>query len=279
MTSVIIPAHNEQAGIPRLLAALLSSAGPAELEIVVVCNGCTDATAAQARTFGAQVQVVEIEQPSKAAALRRGDEVATTFPRLYVDADVVLGTQDVRDLVKTLTESRLLATSPTRRTVRTGLSRAARWYYAVWERLPQVRTGLFGRGVIAVSEEGFRRIAELPRVMADDLAFSESFSPTERAITASAEVLVFPARTWRALVERRVRVAIGNQQLRDAGLSTPAAGTSVADLARIVRSEPRLAAGVALFAATAAYARAAGRRRARRGPVAWVRDETSRSGG
>ena len=39
---------------------------------------------------------------------------------------------------------------------------SVRWYYDVWTQLPEVRRGLFGRGVVAVSEAGYARIAKLP---------------------------------------------------------------------------------------------------------------------
>ena len=56
--SVVIPAHDEEAVVGRCLAALLDGARPGELDVVVVCNGCTDATADIARGFGRGVRVV-----------------------------------------------------------------------------------------------------------------------------------------------------------------------------------------------------------------------------
>ena len=46
--SVVIAAHAEDV-LGRSLDALLSTARPTELEIVVVCNGCTDRTVEFAR--------------------------------------------------------------------------------------------------------------------------------------------------------------------------------------------------------------------------------------
>ena len=63
---------------------------PGELDVVVVCNGCTDQTAELARSCGYQVRVVELASASKPAALRIGDAAALAFPRLYLDADVIL---------------------------------------------------------------------------------------------------------------------------------------------------------------------------------------------
>src|SRR5690349_17015586 len=88
--SVVIPAHNEGTVIERCLDALFGGIDPAALDVVVACNGCVDDTAQRARLSGHPVRVLELGQASKAAALRAGDEAARYFPRLYLDADVVL---------------------------------------------------------------------------------------------------------------------------------------------------------------------------------------------
>src|ERR1700730_14723213 len=78
--SVVIPSHNEEHVIGRCLQALTDGAQADELEIIVVCNGCSDRTAAIARTWPATT-VVELSEVSKSAALNAGDLHATRFPR------------------------------------------------------------------------------------------------------------------------------------------------------------------------------------------------------
>ena len=73
MISVIIPAHNEEVVITRCLQALLEDAPIDAMEVFVVCNGCTDRTAELARAQGYPVQVIEIPEASKVAALNAGD--------------------------------------------------------------------------------------------------------------------------------------------------------------------------------------------------------------
>src|SRR4029453_13779336 len=90
MTSIIIPAHNEESVIRRGLHAVLDGAAPGELEVIVVCNGCSDATADVAREFGIAVRVIETDVPSKSNALNLGDAAATRFPRFYLEADGTL---------------------------------------------------------------------------------------------------------------------------------------------------------------------------------------------
>ncbi|MFI0356741.1 glycosyltransferase family 2 protein [Actinomadura sp. 9N407] len=273
--SIVIPAHNEAKVLGRLLSGLLESARPGEFDIVVVPNGCTDATARIAASFGDAVRVAETPEASKAAALRLGDGAARGFPRLYVDADIELRTGDVRALAKALDHPGTLAAAPHRRLAMNGRPWPVRAYYAVWTRLPEIRRGLFGRGVIAVTEEGHARLAALPHVMADDLASSLAFAPDERAIVGAAEVVVHPPRTFGDLLRRRERAAAGTDQLEEAGLDQPggSARTGPADLAAIARREPWLVPHIAVFLAVAVIAR---RRASRTGTTTWQRDESSR---
>ena len=82
MISVIIPARNESLVIARTLKAITAGADPDQIDVVVVCNGCTDGTAAIARGFGAPVRVIESDVGGKTNALNLGDQAASTFPRI-----------------------------------------------------------------------------------------------------------------------------------------------------------------------------------------------------
>lgn len=276
VATVVVPAHNEERGLSRLLPALLGGAEPGEFAVLVVCNGCTDRSAAEARRHGADVEVVELREASKSAAMAAGGARVGAFPVVFADADVTLDTAGLRALAAEVGRAGILAAGPIRRLEREGVSRLAGWYYDVWERLPQVRSGLFGRGVIALSEAGFRRVSRLPPFISDDLAFSEAFLPEERSIVSNAVVSVWPARTWAALLDRRIRVVRGNRELGRAGGISSSASTSVGDLLRIARAEPGLAARMPLFLVMTFAARIAARS-VRFGRTGWLRDETSRA--
>lgn len=291
MTSIVIPAHNEGRVIGRLLDSLLAESCTDEFDIVVVCNGCTDDTAQVAGGRGSDVRVVEIEEPSKHRALRAGDAHARGFPRLYVDADVVITTSDVRALIQPLDDSSaILATAPERDLPLAGCAWRVRAYYRVWQRLPAVRQGLFGRGVIAVSEAGYSRIAALPPLMADDLAASLAFAPDERLVVDTARVVVRPPRTWSDLVKRRIRAATSSAQLEHhqrqepgtggpEAAAAPSARTGKADLLAVLRAEPRLLPGMVVFLWAAVAARRGSRKAIRSQDFGtWLRDESSREG-
>ncbi|WP_066584973.1 glycosyltransferase [Cellulomonas timonensis] len=286
VAGVVVPAHDEERTIARLLSALTSDPDIA-LEVVVVCNGCADRTADVARRVAlapgglSTVTVVELAAAGKPGALRRGDEATATFPRVYVDADVEITAASIAALAAALDgglDGGPLAAGPERQVPRDGVDWPVRWYYDVWERLPQVRDGLFGRGVVALSAKGHARLRGLPSMLSDDLVMSEAFTPAERVIVPGAVVVVRPPRTLRDLVRRRVRVATGNAQADGAGLRGAAATTSPGMLARLVRERPSSAPKAGVFLAVALVARARARRAVRRGDFrTWLRDESSRA--
>jgi hypothetical protein len=276
--SVVVPAHNEAGVIGRLLDGLVSSAAPEELEVLVVANGCTDDTVKVAESFGPAVRVLSVPSASKREALAIGNREAKGFPRIYVDADVELRTEDVRALAQALRHPGALAATPELVLALAGSSWPVRWYYDVWTRLPEVRRGLFGRGVVAVSEAGYARIAEMPPMLADDLVASLAFSPAERIIATGARVVVWPPRTLTDLLRIRIRAAIGVAQVeRTEGAPASTARTRPSDLLAMVKDRPRAAPRVALFLTVAMLARfRAGRAVRHEDYSTWHRDESSR---
>jgi hypothetical protein len=152
-----------------------------------------------------------------------------------------------------------------------------RAYYDVWERLPAVREGLYGRGVLAVNERGYQRIADRPDVIGDDLYFHSRFEPAERRIMDRAVSVVRAPRTLADLLRRRTRAARANSQLgqRTAG-QTDTSLNSGKQLLRLTRA-PRLWPGIAVFATVTVVARLRALvQRWSRSETVWLRDESSR---
>ncbi|GAB7043512.1 MULTISPECIES: glycosyltransferase family 2 protein [Catenuloplanes] len=269
MISVVVPAHNEAAMLGRCLDRVT---GP-EVQVVVVPNGCTDDTAAIARDRG-DVHVVELAEGSKTAALNAGDRTATGFPRIYVDGDVVLTPGSVHRLAEALRRTGALVAVPRREPDLTGRPLAVRAYYAIHNRLPAVRTGLFGRGVIALSATGRSRFGEFPAVMADDLFLDSLFGADERVVVDEAAAEVATPRRTADLLARLRRVRSGNTALRAAS-----AGTRRSDrwswLRDVVLRRPWLAPAGVIYVGLTLLAAA----QARRAPsTTWERDESSRAG-
>ncbi len=249
-----------------------------DLEIIVVANGCTDNTSEIARSFGPYVRVICLPVASKHFAMLAGDQAATSFPRIYVDADVELRLADVLVLDAELREPGVLAAAPTRVLRLDGRPRLVRWYYDIWAQLPQVRHGLFARGVVAVNEAGHRRLTSLPPLMADDLAASLSFAPAERRIAADAQVIYHVPMKFADLLRRRIRAVTGTAQIeRNAQAPPSTERTRPADLMAIVLAKPTAVPQVAVFVAVTMIARLAARRAiVRKDYTTWLRDDSSR---
>jgi hypothetical protein len=278
VTTVIIPAHNEAQVIERLLTRITEDAQQGELEIIVVANGCTDKTADIAAACGPMVRAVSIATPSKHEAFLAGDRLTNDFPRIYVDADVEIGTDDIRALADALGKPGVLAVGPSRFLESADSPVLVRWYYDVWQRLPAVRDGLFGRGVIGLDAEGHARITALPRLMSDDLGWSLAFSDSERLIVGQARVMLRLPRTTADLLRRRTRAATGVAQLESTeGAPSSTARTRPADLLAIARQGPQMIPRILVFAAMALAAKWQGNKATRRGDYStWLRDESSR---
>jgi len=212
--SIVIAAHNEEAVIGACLDALARQASPSlPLQIVVCANGCTDRTVAIASREG--VVVLDLAEPGKSAAINAGDDVATEYPRIYLDADIIAPPDAIAALTERLASGPpVLVAVPRRRLDVAGRPWPVRAYFAINERLPAFKNGLFGRGMIALSLDGRRRFEAFPTLIADDLFLDSQFSDDEKAEVASVEVVVAAPHTTRALLQRLIRVRRGNEEMR-----------------------------------------------------------------
>lgn len=219
MPSIIIPAHNEESVIGRLLAGITADSdrprdGDREdLEIWVVCNGCTDATAQRARSFGEGVRVIETEVASKSEALRLGDRAAQRFPRFYVDADVLISRKTIDRVSEVLAEGRCLAAAPRLRVDLTGAPWTVRAYYKIWLSLPYHLDGMIGSGVYAMSREGRARFDEFPDIISDDGFARLQFAPDERRTVEDVDFTIMPPTSLKGVVNVKRRSQKGLLQL------------------------------------------------------------------
>jgi glycosyltransferase involved in cell wall biosynthesis len=278
--SVVIPAHDEATVIGRLLDALTNDSRADELELVVVANGCTDATARVAASYGASVTVVVIDEASKIAALEAGDRAATVFPRAYVDADVVLDVSALLALADELARpDGPLVASPRLEVDTDGASWAVRQHYRIWELTDYRRSGHIGSGVYALSADGRRRFGRWPQVIADDRFVQQLFLPGQRRTLDEHAFTVRSARTLSAHLRRSTRIARGNLELPGGLQHATAApgGTRAANLVRRVAARPDLWTAFAVYSVTSTLPRLTARRQiAERGEPLWARDETTR---
>lgn len=262
--SVVVAAWNEEAVIASALERMLEGAAPNELDVVVVCNGCTDATAARARAFEPRVRVLELDEPGKVEALAAGDAVALGYPRAYVDADVAIDVQTLRALAGALADGTFDAAAPAVRVDASRSSWPVRAYVRIWSELPRVRHGLAGRGAYALSRRGRMLVGSMAGVTNDD-GYVDAIL-TDRAVTLTEHHTVVTApRELRDVVRRRVRVHLGNEQLRADGVRSGEHATSVRELASIVWHRPSLALPAVVFVLVTIASRLEARRTRRAG--------------
>lgn len=210
--SVIIPAHDEAAVIADSLASLLAQARDDD-EIIVVCNGCTDDTAAIARRFEPRVTVLDTPVASKTAALNLGDRHASAFPRIYMDADVTLGEGALDGIARALESGRWLAVSPDPVMDCSGAGWAVKAYYDIWLSLPYCKSGMLGAGVYALSEEGRKRFDRFPDVIADDGYVRALFKEHERGKAEGAHSIVRAPASLHWLIKIKRRSRLGQMEL------------------------------------------------------------------
>jgi glycosyltransferase involved in cell wall biosynthesis len=275
VASVVIPAHDEAAVIERCLSRLVPFGPDPTLDVVVVANGCSDDTADRARRAGARV--LETDEPGKGNALNLGDSSCSAFPRVYLDADVVLTHDDLMALVRQVARPGVLAGAPRMAWNPTGTSWAVRAYYRVWTALPYVTRGLLGSGVYALSAEGRARFDAFPTLVGDDTFVRSLFAERERSLVHEAVFTVHPPRTLRSLLAVKTRVWSGNELHDPAGLPARAGGTSGPSAATVLLGRPELWPAVPVYAAVYVAARLNAKRRMRVGTAGtWDRDLTSR---
>jgi glycosyltransferase involved in cell wall biosynthesis len=277
MISIIIPAHNEGSVIARGLKQVIDGAAPNEIEVIVVCNGCTDNTASVARSFGPPVKVIVTEISGKTHALNLGDQVATGSTRFYVDADVVIKYEAIQQLANRLKSGDVLAIAPKPTFELESCSWSVRSYYEIRSLLPSAQEGIGGSGVYALSEAGRKRLGEFPALIADDGYVRIHFQDNERETLASAHSTVFPPQTLKDLIVTKTRSHYGSFELEKLhpALWKNRGESNNKSLIRLFNS-PSLWLKLAVYCSITIIARRRARKRLGYGTIKWDRDNTSR---
>ncbi|MCL4188777.1 MAG: glycosyltransferase [Rhodobacteraceae bacterium] len=273
MLSIIIPAMNEAGWIGPCLDVLIASDDPGvAVEIIVAANGCTDATAAEARARtaaaaarGWRLAVHEMPAAGKPAALDAGDAAAGGALRLYLDADVAVSPPLLARLAVALAAVPA-AYATGRPEVAPAASAVTRAYARIWTRLPFFRSAAPGFGLFAVNAAGRARWGAFPRVISDDTYVRLLFRPEER-IEVAATYRWPMVEGFAALVRVRRRQDAGVAEIarRFPGLLAneakprPAAGV----LARLALADPAGAAAYAAVAVAVRFGRSSGWARGR----------------
>ena len=211
--SVIIPAHNEAGRIGPCLAALFASDPvPGGAEAIVVANGCTDATLAEARAMQAAagvwpLTVLELVEGDKTRALGAGETVARGAVLAYLDADVIVSPPLMAALAETL-GGPAPAYASGRGVIPEPESRPSRLYARFYREVPFFHTGVPGCGLFALNRAGRARWGDWPGIISDDTFARLNFTPAERQLVPAS--YAWPVvEGWAALVRVRRRQEAG----------------------------------------------------------------------
>jgi glycosyltransferase involved in cell wall biosynthesis len=280
--SLIIPAHDEEAVIERCLRSVMASTIADQVEVLVVCNGCTDATAEVARSVSSDIRVLELPVAAKYAALNLGDREATAANRAYLDADTILSPGALEAVAGLLERPEVLAASPEIRFDVDNCSWPARQFHRIWRQSPYFRGVTLGAGFYAISAEGRRRFESFPPVVGDDYLVAGHFRECERALAVGETFRPLLPTTLRSMLHVHVRHYGAHAEL-DEWLATQGhsplpghARSSFGWLASTLR-QPGNWAGVPLFVGVKLISIAMARREHRtRGMSSWNRDQVGR---
>lgn len=186
-TTILIPAHDEAAYLPVCLGALMASDSvQGGAEVIVIANGCTDDTAAVARSFAEQAElkgwhlrVLELAEGNKLGAWNAGEAAATGGVLIYLDADVTVSLPLIAQLAEILNtdEPRYASGRPQ---VTVGGGGLTRLYTRFWLTTPFMTRGVPGFGIFAMNRAGRARWGNWPDIISDDTYARLNFSPDER---------------------------------------------------------------------------------------------------
>jgi glycosyltransferase involved in cell wall biosynthesis len=275
IASIVIPAHNEQAVISRCLTGLLKDSFPGELEILVVCNGCTDNTAGVAATFGPDVRVLQCPVASKIAALNFGDHATGIFPRIYLDADIAVDTSVIRKTVEALNNGTLTAAPSVRFD-----TRLASWpvqaFYKVWALHPYFDHAMIGSGFYAVSQEGRKRWENFPQITADDAFVLSQFEEHERQTVSNCEFSVSTPTNLSDLIKIKTRSRRGNKELKTLDIKRFTSKTPRWEFAAKLLAQPLLWVSCVIYAWVVLLTTIRAAKTAQSRAGLWERDDSSR---
>jgi glycosyltransferase involved in cell wall biosynthesis len=219
MVNVVIPAWNEQKVLPACLASVLGQDYPGPMRLIVIANGCKDATAAVARSVvdaarrrGIEMIVIELACANKPAALNAGDAVCIPGIRVYLDADIQLSSNAIAVMVHCLSGPAASMSCP-QALIAPSRAWLIRRYARMLQNLTYFQAGTFGCGVYAVNAAGRRRWSEFPDLLAEDSFVRNHFSEVERRLAAGSSFTLRLQDDWRDLVRVAGRWIRGRAEL------------------------------------------------------------------
>lgn len=218
---IIIPAHNEEGSIRKLLDALTENNWADSYKIIVSCNGCTDNTASIVRSYR-NVTCFETQTPSKVNAINVAEQEVCSYPRIYIDADVVINNNSVIKLIERLNEVEAASIAVPVAVINVlHSSFFVRRFYQAWQATRFVKVDGHGCGVYALNKNARKLFEDFPDLIADD-GYVRYILPKSAIIRVEDSVSrVNAPRDLHSLLGITTRSKLGNIQLAHTILRKP----------------------------------------------------------
>ncbi len=275
--SIIVPAYNEAAVIGAALAPLALAVARGELELIVVPNNCSDATAEVARRACPGATILPTATPGKTNAMNLGVAAASGEALIFLDADLTVSPETIQAVAEPLIAGRALAACGRMGVDTEGSSLAVRLFYQGWLLNPYHDRGKFG-GMFALSRAKAHAIFPLPEITADDEYISRAVAERDTTFVPEAFFTVYAPRRLADLIKirrrsRRGTVALAEGSTRD-GRPQGLAAFRCALSRGLCR--PKAWPGLAVYAGVVTWARLLVTLETRRTCLRWERDASSR---
>jgi len=219
--SILIAVHNGEAFVADKLASIFELSYPAgQIEIILACDGCTDATEAIAkRAGGNRVRVIGLPRGGKAVALNQAMEVATGEIFLFTDIRQKFDRDCVRYLLESFADPQVGVVSG-RLCILKGSSQAEEdiglyWRYEFWLRTQLSRLdSYFGATGACYALRRELAVPIPPGTLLDDMyePLAAFFRGYRLIADERARIFDYPT-TLDTEYHRKVRTLAGNYQI------------------------------------------------------------------
>jgi hypothetical protein len=221
------------------------------------------------------VIVVDVPQASKHAALNAGDDAATVFPRVYLDADITVSAAAIRSVAAEMERTGAMAGAPRAVIDLEGSSAIVRSFYRVWCEMPWFTDNLVGSGVYVLSAAGHARLGRFPAITNDDQYVHDLFESKERVTSNQFQFSIRPPRTIAGLIKRRTRTLLGQREIDERFGRLPGRSPG-GSMLKMLRSRKINLWDLTVYGVVTKMAVLAAIRKEKRGDRSWERDESSR---
>ncbi|MCT4609178.1 MAG: glycosyltransferase [Pelagimonas sp.] len=276
--TILVPAHNEEAVIARTLWYLSKGLRLDEFRVVVIANGCSDSTAARARSVMPDAEVIETQRRGKCHALNLGfDASCKSAPIVCLDADLDVTSESLTALLAPLSNGTALASCGKMEVITSSSSAAVRMFYQGWRSNPYFNQGKFG-GLFALSPEGAARVFPLPEITADDEYIRRSFNAQDVAFVPTCSFSARAPFRFRDLIRVRRRSLRGARQVTKLGMASPEQ-KSLPKMLRRALVSPSDTLPIAFFLLVMCWVRVCLMCEGQSSSQRWERDLSSRAAG